>query len=79
MPPSPNHLTIARAEIRPYHNSSGNLITSYKELAVHYHWHIWCIITAIKEVAIEPLFVPSVLRIPVDINNWLTPIHWDYL
>ena len=66
-------LTIARAEIRPYCDSSGNLITPLKESAVHYHCHIWCI------KAVEPLFVPSALRIPVDIYNQLTPIHWDYL
>ena len=67
VPPSPNDLTIARAEIRhgPYRDSSENLITSCKESAVHYHCHIWCIITAIKEA--EPLFVP-LLRVPVDIN-----------
>ena len=77
VPPSPNDLTIARAEIHPYRDSSRNLITSCKESAVHYHCHIWCIIAAIKEV--EPLFVPSVLRIPVYIYYQLTPIHWDYL
>ena len=63
-------LTIARAEIRPYCDSSGNLITPHKESAVHYYCHIW---------HIEPLFVPSALRIPVDIYNQLIPIHWDYL
>ena len=73
VPPPPNDLTIARAEIRPYRDSSGNLITPRKESAVHYHCHIWCI------KAVEPLFVPSALRIPVDIYNQLTPIHWEYL
>ena len=73
VPPPPNDLTIARAEIRPYRDSSGNLITPRKESAVHYHCHICCI------KAVEPLFVPSALRIPVDIYNQLTPIHWEYL
>ena len=66
MPPPPNDL---RAEIHPYRDSSGNLITPCKESAVHYHCHIWCI------KAVEPLFVPSALRIPVDIYNKLTPIR----
>ena len=54
MPPPPNDLTIARAEIRPYHDFSGNLITPCKESAVHYliHCRIWCIKT------FEPLFDP---------------------
>ena len=73
MPSPPNDLTIARTEIHPYHDSSGNLITPRKESAVHYHCHIWCI------KVIEPLFVPSALRVPVDIYNQLTPMHCDYL
>ena len=40
VPPPPNDLTIARAEIRPYRDSSGNLITPHKESAVHYHCHM---------------------------------------
>ena len=40
VPPPPNDLTIARAEIRPYCDSSGNLITPLKESAVHYHCHM---------------------------------------
>ena len=55
VPPPPNDLTIARAEIHPYRDYSGDLITPCKESAVHYHCHIWCI------KAVEPLFVPSAL------------------
>ena len=62
MPPPPNYLTIARAEIRPYGDSSENLITPHKESTVHYHCHIWCI------KAVEPLFDPLSLGIPMDIN-----------
>ena len=67
MPPPPNDLTIARAEICPYHDSSGNLITPHKESAVHHHCHIWCI------KAVDPLFVPSSLRIPMEFTISLHP------
>ena len=65
VPPLSNDLTIARAEKHSYCDSSGNLITPHKESIVHYHCHVWCI------KAVEPLFVPLVLRIPVDmISSW---------
>ena len=60
VPLLPNDLTIARVEKYPYCDSSGNLITPHKEPTVNYHCHVWCI------KAVELLFVPSALQIPVD-------------
>ena len=36
-------LTIARVEERPYHNSSGNLITPQKKSTMHYCCYVSCI------------------------------------
>ena len=71
VPPAPHDLTVARAEKRPYCDSSGNLITPRKESTVHYHCHVSCI------KAVEPLFILSSLTIPPEIytSSYLLGIH----
>ena len=73
VPPPPHNLTIARAERRPYRDSSGILCIPKKETVSHYHCRLICVKTA------DPSFVPSSLRVPADIYHQLTAIHREYL
>ena len=73
IPAQPYDLTVARAEKRPYRDSTGNLITPQKCTTSHYHCRVECI------QAVEPHFVPRSLRIPADIYSQLSPVHREYL
>ena len=71
-PSPPFDLTIARAEQRPFRDSSGNLITPKQPTVYHYHFKVECI------KAVEPLFVPSSVRIP-DVRTNLCTAHVQHL
>ena len=73
IPSPPYDLAIARAERRPYRDTSGNLRTPQKATAAHYHCRIECV------KAGEPTFVPASLRIPSDIYSQLCSVHREYL
>ena len=73
IPSPPYDLAIARAERRPYRDTSGNLRTPQKATAAHYHRRIECV------KAGEPTFVPASLRIPSDIYSQLCSVHREYL
>ena len=73
IPNPPYDLTVARAERRPFRDTSGNLITPKKEIAAHYHCRVECIKAA------EPNFVPWSLHIPRDIYHQLGAFHREYL
>ena len=70
VPSPPFDLTIAHAEQRPFRDSSG---TPKRPTVYHYHFKVECI------RAIEPLFVPSSVRIPEDIRTNLCTAHVQHL
>ena len=72
IPSPPFDLTIARAEQRPFRDSSGNLITPKRPTVYRYHFKVECI------KAVEPLFVPSSVRIP-DVRTNLCTAHVQHL
>ena len=69
----PFDLTIAHAEQHPFRDSSGNLITLKRPTVYHYHFKVECI------KAVEPLFVPSSVRIPEDVLTKLFTAHVQLL
>ena len=61
IPHLPYNLVIARADKRPYRDSSGELVTHSSYSNAHYHVAVSCI------CQLELMFQPSILKIPVDI------------
>ena len=73
VPSPPYDLAVARAEQRPFRDSSGNLITPKRPTVYHYHCKVECI------KAVEPHFVPSSVRIPEDVCPKLCTAHIQHL
>ena len=53
VPSPPFDLTVARAEQRPFRDTTGNLISPKRPTVYHYHCKLECI------KAVEPQFIPS--------------------
>ena len=73
IPNPPYNLTVARAERRPYRNTSGTVVTPYKESISHYHCCVECVQSG------DPKFVPMSLLIPLDLYSQLNSVHREYL
>ena len=73
IPEPPHNICIARAEKRPYRDSSGSLITPTTYKPSHYHVALTCI------QAVEPGFVPHSLKVPTDVQNQLSPDHNNFI
>ncbi len=73
IPNPPYNLTVARAEMRPYRNSGGVVVTPRRESTSHYHCCVQCIQSC------DPNFVPGSLQIPMDIYSQLNAVHREYL
>ena len=73
IPSSPFDLVIARSERRSFRDKSGTLVTPLQEQTCHYHSSLQCV------KAVEPHFVPSALKVPVDVAPELTVVHKEYL
>lgn len=69
IPDPPYNLVIARAEKRPYRDSSGELVVPSSYSNAHYHVAVWCI------SQVEPSFIPHTLKVPADIASQL---GWDH-
>lgn len=73
VPSAPYDIVIARFEARPYPDKSGVMHTPSKATACHYHCRLCCV------RAVEPSFLPSTLKVSVDIVPYLTMAHLNYL
>ena len=73
VPAPPFDIAAARAETRPFRDTSGNLITPKRATVYHYHCNLRCI------QSVEPHFILTSLLIPDDVKSKLTPIHKDHL
>lgn len=72
VPSLPFDHTVVRAELRPFRDSSGDLITPKRPTVYHYHLKLECI------KAVEPQFVPSSIRVP-DVHTKLCMAHVQHL
>ena len=73
VPSPPFDLTVARAEQRPFRDTSGTLITPKRPTVYHYHCNLGCI------KAVEAHFVPSSICIPADVRSNLCTAHVHHL
>lgn len=73
VPSPPYDLTVARAEQRPFRDTSGNLITPKRPTVYHYHCKPECI------KAVEPHFISSSICVPADIRSKLCTAHIQHL
>ncbi len=73
IPEPPYNICIARAEKRPYRDTSGNLVTPTAYKPSHYHLSLTCI------HAVEPTFAPHNLKVPSDVQCQLSPEHKHFI
>ena len=73
--PSPPHdIVVAHLEQRQYFDKkSGEWCYSSKSSNCHYHARLSCI------VQVEPLFIPSSLQVPLELKQYLSNVHREYL
>ena len=73
IPEPPHNICIARAEKRPYRDSSGNLVSPTTCRPSHYHVGLTCI------QAVEPAFVSHSLKVPTDVQSQMSPDHKNFI